>query len=96
MPERIFTSASVPVARQPSPAGPSPVPTVTLGEYAQAKIRCWMNLVLITLALVAYRYQPSISLQTIWYTFVFTAVEPFPGFPQTREAASRSVLPASC
>ncbi len=67
-------SASVPVARQPSPAGPSPVPTVTLGEYAQAKIRCWMNLVLITLALVAYRYQPSISLQTIWYTFVFTAV----------------------
>jgi two-component system sensor histidine kinase RpfC len=33
-----------------------------------------MNLALIVLALVAYRYQPSISLQTIWYTFVFTAV----------------------
>jgi two-component system sensor histidine kinase RpfC len=33
-----------------------------------------MNLVLITLALVAYKHQPSISLQTIWYTFVFTAI----------------------
>lgn len=53
---------------------PAALPSLALGEIAQAKIRCWMNLVLITLALVAYTHQPSISLQTIWYTFVFTAV----------------------
>jgi len=74
MPDQGITATRLPLAT-PAPAGaPISVPTVTLGEFAQAKIRCWMNLVLITLALVAYKHQPSISLQTIWYTFVFTAV----------------------
>ena len=74
MPDRNLPSTRLPVVRR-DPAGEAvSVPAVTLSEFAQAKIRCWMNLVLITLALVAYKYQPSISLQTIWYTFVFTAV----------------------
>ncbi len=50
------------------------VPAVTLGEFAQAKIRCWMNLALITLALIAYQNQPALGLLTIWYTFLFTAI----------------------
>lgn len=49
-------------------------PAATLGEFAQAKIRCWMNFALITLALVAYRRDPSLSLVTVWYTFLFTAL----------------------
>jgi len=46
----------------------------TLGELAQAKIRCWMNLALVTLALVAYRKDASLSFATVWYTFLFTAL----------------------
>lgn len=53
------------------------IPSATLGEFAQAKIRCWMNLALITLALIAYRRDPSLSLVTIWYTFLFTALSAF-------------------
>jgi len=49
-------------------------PAATLGEFAQAKIRCWMNFALITLALIAYRRDPSLSLETVWYTFLFTAL----------------------
>jgi two-component system sensor histidine kinase RpfC len=48
-------------------------PATTLGEIAQAKIRCWMNLALISLALLAHQIQPTLSLLTIWYTFLFTA-----------------------
>lgn len=48
--------------------------SATLGEFAQAKIRCWMNFALITLALVAYRRDPSLSLATVWYTFFFTVL----------------------
>lgn len=61
-------------AKQAANASSFAPPSVTLGEIAQAKIRCWMNLALIVLALFAYRHKPAISLQTIWYTFVFTAV----------------------
>lgn len=52
----------------------SSTPAATLGEFAQAKIRCWMNFALITLALIAYRRDPSLSLVTVWYTFLFTAL----------------------
>lgn len=48
-------------------------PAAALGEFAQAKIRCWMNLALVTLALLAYRRDPTLSLETVWYTFLFTA-----------------------
>ncbi len=74
MPDRHLPPTRVPPVKRVPAGEPISVPTITLGEFAQAKIRCWMNLVLITLALLAYRHQPSISLQTIWYTFVFTAV----------------------
>lgn len=46
----------------------------TLGEFAQAKVRCWMNLALITLAVIAYHRDPTLSLRTVWYTFLFTAL----------------------
>ncbi|MGE3876508.1 MAG: sensor histidine kinase, partial [Parvibaculaceae bacterium] len=57
-----------------SAAPATSTPAATLGEFAQAKIRCWMNFALITLALIAYRRDPSLSLTTVWYTFLFTAL----------------------
>ena len=45
-----------------------------LGELAQARIRVWMNLVLIALALLACHYRPDLSLRTVWYTFLGTVV----------------------
>jgi two-component system sensor histidine kinase RpfC len=62
------------VDRADRESSPATSPGIALGEIAQAKIRCWMNLVLIVLALLAYGHQPSISLRAIWYTFVFTAL----------------------
>ena len=44
-----------------------------LGEIAQAKIRCAMNLALVALALLACYLQPSLELRLVGYTFLFTA-----------------------
>lgn len=44
-----------------------------LGELAQAKIRCGMNIALLVLALAAYRGDPSLGLDRVWFTTLFTA-----------------------
>lgn len=45
-----------------------------LGEIAQAKIRCAMNLALVALALLACYLQPSLRLELVGYTFIFTSL----------------------
>lgn len=45
-----------------------------LGELAQAKIRCAMNLALVALALLACHLQPSLELRLVGYTFLFTSI----------------------
>ncbi|MBI2801565.1 MAG: response regulator [Gammaproteobacteria bacterium] len=43
-----------------------------LGELAQAKIRCGMNIALLVSALAAYRGDPSLGLDRVWFTTLFT------------------------
>lgn len=45
-----------------------------LGELAQAKIRCAMNLALVALALLACHLQPTLELRLVGYTFLFTSL----------------------
>lgn len=45
----------------------------SLGELAQAKVRCILNIALMVLALIAYSHNPHLGLPRVWYTFIFTA-----------------------
>lgn len=46
---------------------------VSLSEFAQAKVRCYLNILLMVLALVAFYYQPSLGIDRVILTFCATA-----------------------
>ena len=46
---------------------------VSLSEFAQAKVRCYLNVLLMGLAMVAYYYQPSLGFDRVIFTFIATA-----------------------
>ena len=45
----------------------------SLSEFAQAKVRCYLNIILMGLALVAYYFQPSLGFDRVVFTFIATA-----------------------
>ena len=45
----------------------------SLSEFAQAKVRCYLNVVLMSLALIAYYFQPALGIDRVFYTFCATA-----------------------
>lgn len=57
--------------------GPAPLDfaaaNVSLSEFAQAKVRCYLNILLMSLALVAFYYQPTLGIDRVILTFCATA-----------------------
>lgn len=45
----------------------------SLSEFAQAKVRCYLNVILMLLALMAFYYQPSLGIDRVFLTFCATA-----------------------